>query len=119
MSKSESRKLPIVRSVRLTAAEAAAIDAAAQARGLGPSSFSREALLRAARLPVPARARRADVLSAEIAPVLGALGRIGNNLNQALALAHAARRTADVAAIEQAREAMAALHCGIVSRADG
>lgn len=116
MSKSDSRKLPFVRSVRLSADESAAIDAAAAARGLGPSSFARDVLLRAARLPVPARARRADVLSAEIAPVLGALGRIGNNLNQALALAHAAQRHADVAAIERARESMAALYREMLAR---
>jgi uncharacterized protein (DUF1778 family) len=117
MSKSESRKLPIVRSVRLSAEEAAAIDAAAEARGLGSSSFAREAMLRAAKLPVPARAQRRDVVAAEFVPVLGELGRVGNNLNQAIRLANAARRPADVAAIEATRSALLDLHRFVMAQA--
>jgi hypothetical protein len=106
MSKSESRKLPIVRSVRLSAEEAAAIDAAAEARGLGSSSFAREAML-----------RRRDVGAAEFVPVLGELGRVGNNLNQAIRLANAARRPADVAAIEATRSALLDLHRFVMAQA--
>lgn len=116
MSNSESRKAVAVRSVRLTAEQDSAVVAAAEARGVGPSTFCREAILRAAKLPVPKRSAQRDLLAAELAPVLGSLGRIGSLLNQVAKVANATGRPADVRTIEQTRVVLAQLHQAVLAK---
>jgi hypothetical protein len=79
---SEKRARSTHITVRLTAEERAAIDAAAERAGLTAGSYARQAMLGA---PMPRQVRRPPVERKELARLLGALGRIGGNVNQ---LAH-------------------------------
>jgi hypothetical protein len=65
--------------VRLTADERGAIDAAAEKAGLATGSFARQAMLGA---PAPRQVRRPPVERKELARLLGELGKVGGNLNQ-------------------------------------
>lgn len=67
--------------LRLTAAERSALDAAAEASGLGPCSYARRAVMRAVGRDVHVR-RRPDGLAHALGRSLGDLGRVGNLLNQ-------------------------------------
>lgn len=73
--------------LRLTRDERAALDAAAEAAGLGPCSYARQAVMRAVGRAVSVR-RRPDSLARAIGQALGDLGRIGNLLNQIARHAH-------------------------------
>lgn len=74
-------------SLRLTADERAALDAAADAAGLGPSSYARQAVMAAVGRDVTVR-RRPDGTAQALGRALGDLGRVGNNLNQIARYAH-------------------------------
>ena len=65
--------------VRLSADERAAVDAAADRAGLTPGSYARQTLLGA---PAPRQVRRPPVERKELARLLGAIGKVGGNLNQ-------------------------------------
>jgi hypothetical protein len=65
--------------LRLTAGERAKIDADAERAGLTSGSYARDLLLGA---PAPRQVRRPPVERLELARLLGALGRIGGNINQ-------------------------------------
>lgn len=65
--------------VRLTEAERAALDAAAEQAGLTPGSYARQRLLDG---PAPRPVRRRPADHRELARLLGELGKIGSNLNQ-------------------------------------
>jgi len=78
---SETRKASTTTTLRLTPEERQALVAAAEAQGLGPSTFARKAALEAAGAPVVVRRRR-DVLAAAMGPLLGELARVGSNINQ-------------------------------------
>jgi Bacterial mobilisation protein (MobC) len=83
-SKQKRRRTEALR-IRLTEAERDAVNAAAEAAGVGPCSFARVVVVAAAgQTPTPApRPRRAPSEPArDLARVIGALGQIGNNLNQ-------------------------------------
>lgn len=67
--------------LRLTADERAALDAAAEASGLGPCSYARRAVMEAVGRTADVR-RRPDGLARAVTQALGDLGRVGNNLNQ-------------------------------------
>ncbi|WP_181167880.1 plasmid mobilization relaxosome protein MobC [Mesorhizobium sp. B2-4-19] len=73
--------------LRLSTDERAALDAAADAAGLGPSSYARQAVMRAVGRAASVR-RRPDGLAQAIGRALGDLGRIGNLLNQMARHAH-------------------------------
>jgi hypothetical protein len=87
MSGSNVRQKTTTTSFRMTVIERAAVVAAADAVGMGPSTFARISVLRAAGREAPIRKRR-DAIATVIAPVLGELGRVGNNLNQLTRHAH-------------------------------
>lgn len=92
MAGSETRIKTTTTTLRLSPDERAAVIAAAEAAGLGPSSFARLATLRAAgRTATPGRKRR-DAVAAALAPVLGELGRQGGLLNQLARYAHTGGR---------------------------
>ena len=65
--------------IRLTPAERASIDLAANRAGLTPGSYARQTLLGA---PLPRQVRRPAVELRELARLLGHIGHIGSNLNQ-------------------------------------
>lgn len=97
MSGSETRIKTSTTTIRLTPEERADLAAAAEAQGLGPSSFARLATLRAiGRRPAHALKRR-DPHAIERARILGELGHWGRNLNQ---LAKAANKGGRVDADE-------------------
>jgi uncharacterized protein (DUF1778 family) len=97
-SGSEKRQRQKALRVRLTDAERAALDEAAEQAGLSLASYARQALLGA---PPPRQARRPPVAKAELARVLAQLGKVGSNLNQ---LAHAANVGAAVDGVALAAE---------------
>lgn len=69
--------------IRVSATERAAIETAAAAAGLGPCSFARMASIRAAgRKPAKAPRPKPTALQCELAQWTGALGKVGNLLNQ-------------------------------------
>jgi hypothetical protein len=71
--------------VRLSPTERDAVDTAAEAAGVGPCTFVRVVVVTAVgQTPTPARRRRRAPKQAarDLAKVIGALGKIGNNLNQ-------------------------------------
>jgi hypothetical protein len=87
MSGSNVRQKTTTTSFRMTPTERAAVASAADAAGMGPSTFARISVLRAAGREAPVQKRR-DAIATVIAPVLGELGRVGNNLNQLTRHAH-------------------------------
>lgn len=74
-------------SLRLNPDERAALDAAAEAVGLGPCSYARRAVMAAVGRSASVR-RRPDGLAHAVGQALGDLGRIGNLLNQLTRHAH-------------------------------
>lgn len=89
MSGSNSRKATEVFSFRMTPDEAAQLRAVASSQGLGPTTFARRAAASAAALPIPAyEARTPDPKKADLAKVLGQIGRMASNLNQLTKLAN-------------------------------
>lgn len=91
MSGSNNRQKTTTTTFRMTPDERVAVVAAADAVGMGPSSFARASVLRAAGREAPVQKRR-DVIAVVIAPALGQLGKIGNNLNQLTRHAHVGGR---------------------------
>jgi len=87
---SENRQKTATTTIRLTSDERCGLIVAASRVGLGPSSFARNATLRAIGIS-PRNQRRRDALATDLAPVLVALSRIGNNLNQIARVANATR----------------------------
>lgn len=84
--------------IHMTADERAALDAAAEASGLGPCSYARRAVMEAVGRTAVVR-RRPDGLAQALGRALGDLGRIGNNLNQiARHVHHGGRVPADALA---------------------
>lgn len=65
--------------IRLTEAERAALDTAAERAGLSLGSHIRKVLLEA---PLPRQARRPPIEKTELARLLGHIGKIGSNINQ-------------------------------------
>ncbi len=65
--------------IRLTEAERAALDSAAERAGLSLGSHIRKVLLDA---PLPRQARRPPIEKRELARLLGQIGKIGSNINQ-------------------------------------
>lgn len=92
MAGSETRIKTTTTTLRLTPEERAALDAAAAAAGIGPSSFARQATLAAAGRPATSVRRRRDAIASALAPVLGELGRHGSLLNQLTRHAHVGGR---------------------------
>jgi hypothetical protein len=78
-SGSEKRQRTAILNVRLTPEEKAAISAKAAAAGLDAAAFIRR---QAIDTPGPRTRRRMAVDVAELARARGALGYVGNNLNQ-------------------------------------
>jgi hypothetical protein len=95
---SEKRQRTAHLTIRLTPDERMAIDQAADSAGLTAGSYARHQLFT---VPPPRQVRRPPVEKRELTRVLGALGYIGNNLNQ---IAHAANAGdgVDVAGLEAA-----------------
>ncbi|QDL99520.1 MobC family plasmid mobilization relaxosome protein [Rhodopseudomonas palustris] len=91
MSSSNVRQKTTTTTFRMTPVERAAVVAAADAVGMGPSTFARTTVLRAVGRDAPVRKRR-DAIAVVIAPALGQLGKIGNNLNQLTRHAHVGGR---------------------------
>ena len=81
--------------VRCTAAQFADIDAAASRAGLSIGAFLRTVALGS---PGPRAARRPPVELAELARLLGQIGKLGSNVNQLTAFCH--RSQTDPALVE-------------------
>lgn len=77
--------------IHMTADERAALDAAAEAAGIGPSSYARRAVMRSVGRDAAVR-RRPDGLAHAVGRALGDLGRVGNLLNQMARHAHVGGR---------------------------
>lgn len=80
--RSETRRRTASVSARLLPSERTAIEFAAEAAGCGIGTWSREILTRAAGEPVPARRAARTDLARAIGRWTGAVGQIGNNINQ-------------------------------------
>lgn len=99
--------------LRLTSEERAALDAAAGAAGLGPSSYARRAVMSAVDRKVRVR-RNPDGLARAIGAALGDLGRIGNVVNQMARYAHVGGRVPPEA-LAAVRHELARLTAAVVS----
>lgn len=98
MSRSKSRKATSLLSFRLKPGEHETIRLAASARGVGPTTFARRATFAAAELPAPRTERAANPCAADLAKVLGQLGRIASSANQLARIANSTRSPASVSA---------------------
>lgn len=98
MSASKSRKATSLLSFRLMPDEHEAIRLAASARGLGPTTFARRATFAAAGLSAPRNERAPNPNAADLAKVLGQLGRIASSANQLAKVANATKAAASVTA---------------------
>ena len=78
-SGSEQRQRQEALRIRLTPAEHATIEAAADRAGLSLAGYARSVLLAA---EPPRQSRRPPANKAELAVILGQLGKIGSNVNQ-------------------------------------
>jgi len=89
MSKSENRKTSKMLSFRLTPDEYEQLAAVASVSGVSIPIFIRRSAFAAAALPVPAYEGRTPCkTAAEYTRILGAVGKIGNNLNQLTKIAN-------------------------------
>lgn len=92
MSKSENRQTSKILSFRLTPDEYSRLAAVCAASGLSISAFVRRVAFKAAALPVPVyEGRQPDKAAAYNTQILGAVGKIGNNLNQLTKLANSTK----------------------------
>jgi len=103
MAGTEKRQKTTTTTLRLTPAERAVVVAAAEASGLGPSSFARLATLQAAGGPAPNIRRKPDALRQDLARILGELGRIGSNVNQVARVANSTGDIASMVAVDSLR----------------
>jgi hypothetical protein len=101
--------------IRFTPDERAAVIAAADAEGLGPCSFARNATLKAAGRTPPAIRKRHDVIAGVIGPVLGELGRIGSNINQIARIANSTKNATAIAAASCLRSDLERLTVAVLS----
>lgn len=114
-----SRRTEALR-IRLSSVERAAVDATAEAAGLGPCSFARMVVVAAVGqkpTPPPPRRREPTPPARELAKVIAAINHVGNNLNQ---LARSANSGFDVdpAIIQEAIVELRALREAIVTASD-
>lgn len=114
MAGSETRRKTTTTTLRLTPEERAALVSAAEAAGVGPSSFARVATLRAAGRPATPGRKRRDVVAAALAPVLGELGRHGGLLNQLARHANSGGRV-DPDRLDALRSEMERLTCAVMA----
>lgn len=92
MSKSENRKTSKILSFRLTPDEHNRLAAVCFRTGVNISAYVRRAAFKEAALPVPAyESRQPDKTAAYYTQILGAVGKIGNNLNQLTKLANSTK----------------------------
>ncbi len=99
--------------LRLTADERVALDAAADAAGLGPSSYARQAVMNAVGREARVR-RRSDGLALALGRALGELGRVGNVVNQLARHAHGGGRVPSEA-LDAVRKELATLTTAVLS----
>ncbi|MEY2853172.1 MAG: hypothetical protein RL030_304 [Pseudomonadota bacterium] len=110
-SGSETRRRQKGLRVRLTEAERAALDVAAEQAGLSRASYARQVLLA---VPPPRQARRPPVERVELARLLAHIGKVGSNLNQLAHLGNAgaavdgAALAAELAELATVRQAIRA-----------
>lgn len=115
MARSETRQTTKLMTFRLTPEDHAAIVAAAADRGVGPTTFARQAAFRAAGLGRPAYERRGpNPVAALMARAIGELGRIGSNMNQIARVANA-RGNADLDRFDQAVAELRAFRADILA----
>lgn len=92
MSKSESRKACRILSFRLTPDEHAQLEAVAVVSGVGVSAFVRRAAFSSASLPAPTyEPKQPDKSAADYSRLLGAINKMGNNLNQIAKVANSSK----------------------------
>jgi len=92
MSKSEKRKATKHLSFRLLPDEFEQLSAIANVSEISVSSFVRRAALQAAALPVPSyEGKTPNKVAADYTKILGAIGKLGNNLNQLSRLANSTK----------------------------
>lgn len=104
MAGTETRKATRSTTIRLTPADHAVLAAAAEASGVGPSTFARLATIEAAGGLRPEIRRKPDAVRQDLARVLGELGRIGSNVNQVARVANATGEVASIVAVHGLRE---------------
>lgn len=103
---SEKRKATKSVMFRVTPEDHARLMKVCESQGLGPSSFARIVVCKAAGLPAPNVRRKPDSLARDIAKALGEIGRMGNNVNQ---IAKVANTNGDLASMEAAEAIRAEL----------
>ncbi len=99
MSRSKSRQATSVLSFRLKPHEHETIRLAASAHAIGPTTFARRATFAAAGLPAPRNERASNPRAADLAKVLGQLGRIASSANQLARIANSTRSPASASAV--------------------
>lgn len=115
MARSEVRQATKFVTFRLTPDDHSAIVAAASARGIGPTTFARQAAFRAAGLGRPTYERRGpDPLAGILARAIGELGHIGSNVNQLARVANA-RGDVDGRALVETLAELRALRADILA----
>lgn len=93
MSRSENRKATAVLAFRMTPDESAQLRAVAASQGLGPTTFARRAAFAACALPAPDyEAKLPDPQKADLAALLGQVGRMASNLNQLSKIANTTKQ---------------------------
>lgn len=116
--RSETRQRTSTVSTRLLPVERQVIDTAAEATGLAVATWAREALLAAARAPVPPRKAVRTELAKAIGSWTGQVGKIGNLLNQMAVHAHQGGRV-DPRALDNIRASVLDLHAAVIARENG
>jgi hypothetical protein len=114
---SESRKATLTVGLRLTPVEHAMVLQAAEAAGVGPSTYAREAVLAQANLPLPPRRQQRDGLRVALGPWTRETSKLGNNLNQLARHAHQGGRV-DAQALADLTAAVRALHAAVLQAAE-
>lgn len=116
--RSETRQRTESVSARLLPSERAAVERAAEASGCGVGTWARETLTRAAGAPVPPRRAARTDLARAVGLWTGAVGQIGNNINQLARHVNSGGRV-DPHALDRLTAAVRDLHSAVVSHENG
>lgn len=116
MSKSNSRKATSVIAFRVTPEEALQLRAMAKTRGIGPSSFARQATFRAAALAKPAyEAKTPNPYAADLHKALSLIGRMASNINQIAKQANALKQAPESRFLKVLQAEIRALRLDLVN----
>ncbi|WP_310622449.1 plasmid mobilization protein, partial [Flexibacterium corallicola] len=115
---SERRQTTKQTNLRWTPEQFAVLSEHAAAAGMTPGEFAKRDILQRLDQPIPPRRTARSAVAKAVAAWTGAVGKIGNNLNQLAAIANGGGAV-DGRAVAELRADVRQLHADVISSANG